>query len=335
MTKLFCGIDVAKFEHVASIYDPPSGEIILDSLHFDNNDKGFQSLLSHLSKLNKDNELFVGFESTSHYHQALFNYLTARKYKCYLINPYMTSKFRSISLRDVKTDDIDSKSIAQFLSFDYCNLANEEFLINELKDLAVQRHSLMTDSSRMKIKLKSYLDRVFPELESLVDIDVLAVRVILKKYPTARSISSARIDRLKNLAREASKGKYSPSKVESIKEAAKASIGIHSPSIGLSIVQCIETLELKERQIDTVNKEIKKHPTVLNSPLKPKKNLLLFNPPSRSAPYVYSTRPLRFDPVAACHSLRPKSLIEEFHPHYQNQSDNNGAKKFPYVPKIR
>lgn len=267
MTKLFCGIDVAKFEHVASIYDPSSGEIILDSLHFDNNDKGFQSLLSHLSKLNKDNELFIGFESTSHYHQALFNYLTARKYKCYLINPYMTSKFRSISLRDVKTDDIDSKTIAQFLSFDYCNLVNEEFLINELKDLAVQRHSLMTDSSRMKIKLKSYLDRVFPELESLVDIDVLAVTAILKKYPTARSISSARIDRLKNRAREASKGKYSPSKVESVKEAAKASIGIHSPSIGLSIVQCIETLELKERQIDTVDKEIKKHPTVLNPPL--------------------------------------------------------------------
>ena len=72
-----------------------------------------------------------------------------------------------------------------------------------------------------------------------------------------------------------------------------------------------------------------------SSHTKPKINLLLFNPPSRSAPYVYSTRPLRFDPVAACHSLRPKSLIEEFHPHYQNQSDNNGAKKFPYVPEIR
>ena len=46
MTKLFCGIDVAKFEHVASIYDPSTGEIILDSLHFDNSVKGFKSLLS-------------------------------------------------------------------------------------------------------------------------------------------------------------------------------------------------------------------------------------------------------------------------------------------------
>ena len=43
MTKLFCGIDVAKYEHVASIYNPSTGEIILDSLQFENNDKGFKS----------------------------------------------------------------------------------------------------------------------------------------------------------------------------------------------------------------------------------------------------------------------------------------------------
>lgn len=94
MTKVFCGIDVAKYEHVASIYNPVTGEIILDSLHFDNNDKGFKSLLSNLSKLKKEYEVLVGFESTGHYHQTLFNCLTSNKYKCYLINPYMTSKFR-------------------------------------------------------------------------------------------------------------------------------------------------------------------------------------------------------------------------------------------------
>lgn len=267
MTKLFCGIDVAKFEHVASIYNPSTGEIILDSLHFDNSDKGFNSLLSYLSKLNKKDELFLGFESTGHYHQTLFNFLTSKQYKCFLINPYMTCKFRSISLRDAKNDNIDSKAIAQFLSFEYHHLVNEEFQNNELKELSLQRHFLMSESSKMKIKLKAYLDRVFPELEVLVDVNTSAVRAILKEYPTAKSISSSRIDRLKNLAKEASKGKYSPLKVESIKLAAKSSIGIHSPSIGLNIIQCIETLELKEKQIDIIEKEIKKHPTVLNSPL--------------------------------------------------------------------
>ena len=259
MTKLFCGIDVAKYEHVASIYNPSTGEIILDSLHFTNDDKGFKTLLVNLRK-NKDNEIMIGFESTGHYHQTLFNYLTSKKYKCYLINPYMTSKFRSISLRNAKNDNIDSRAIAQFLSLEHKNLESEEFLSNELKELCLQRQFLMVDSSKMKIKLKAYLDRTFPELEGIVDVNTSAIRAVLKEYPTAIAISKTRIDKLKNLAKEASKGKYSLLKIEQVKEAAKSSIGIDSASLGLNITQCIETLELKER-------EIKKHPTVINSPL--------------------------------------------------------------------
>lgn len=267
MMKLFCGIDVTKFEHVASIYNPSTGEMILDSLHFDNNDKGFKTLLSSLSNLNKRYEIMIGFESTAHYHQVLFNFLTSRKYKCYLINPYMTSKFRSISLRDAKNDNIDSRAIAKFLSLEYKSLIEEEFLSSELKELVNQRHFLMTESSKMKIKLKTYLDRTFPELESIVNINTAAIRAILKEYPTAQTISEARIDKLKNLAKKASKGRYSLSQIDVVKQTAKASIGIHSSSIGLNIIQCIETLELKERQIDRIEKEIKEHPTVLDSPL--------------------------------------------------------------------
>lgn len=267
MTKVFCGIDVAKYEHVASIYNPVTGEIILDSLHFNNNDKGFKSLLSNLSKLKKEYEVLVGFESTGHYHQTLFNCLTSNKYKCYLINPYMTSKFRSISLRDAKNDNIDSRAIARFLSLEYINLKDAEFLSNELKELSIQRDFLMTDSSKMKIKLKSYLDRTFPELETIVDINRAAIRGILKEYPSAEAISSVRIDKLKNIAKVASGNRYSLSKIETVKEKAKESIGIRSTGIELNIIQCIETLELKEKQIDKIEKEIKKHPLVFNSPL--------------------------------------------------------------------
>lgn len=104
---------------------------------------------------------------------------------------------------------------------------------------------------------------MFPELESIVNINTSAIRAILKEYPTAKFISSIRIDKLKNIVKEASKGKYPVAKVEALKEAARTSIGIDSSSIGLNI----KTLELKERQIDIIEKEIKKHPTVLNSPL--------------------------------------------------------------------
>ena len=108
---VYLGIDIAKYEHVASIYDPSTGELILDSLHFDNNIKGFNQLLSKLKSFKKS-DVVVAFESTAHYHQNLFNFLSDQKYKCYLINPYMTSRFRSVSLRNAKNDNIDSRVIA-------------------------------------------------------------------------------------------------------------------------------------------------------------------------------------------------------------------------------
>ena len=47
----FVGVDIAKYEHVATILDDSTGEFLVDSLHFDNNSKGFKLLLSNLSKL--------------------------------------------------------------------------------------------------------------------------------------------------------------------------------------------------------------------------------------------------------------------------------------------
>ena len=273
MKRLFCGIDVAKYEHVVSIYDPSTGEYILDSLHFENNEKGYKSLLSGLLKLKRKNDLVIGFESTGHYHMALFSFLTGKKYRCFLINPYMTSRFRSVSLRDAKNDNIDSRAIAQFMSFEYERLSEEEFVNNELKELSLQRSFLMIDSSKMKIKLKSYLDRVFPELESIADINTAAIRAILREYPCASDIAKTRIDKLKNMAYKASKGKYPAAKIEKIKEAAIVSVGYYSKAIGLNISQCIETLELKERQIEQIESSIITHPLVIKSPLKQLKGI--------------------------------------------------------------
>ena len=63
MTKLLCSIGMAKFEHIANIYNPSTGEIILDSLHFTNDDNGFKMLSANLKK-NKNREIIIDFEST-------------------------------------------------------------------------------------------------------------------------------------------------------------------------------------------------------------------------------------------------------------------------------
>ena len=265
----YVGVDIAKYEHVASVLDGSTGEFLVDSLHFDNNSKGFKLLLSNLCELNKK-DVVIGFESTAHYHQTLFSYLSGKKYKCFLINPFMTSRFRSISLRNAKNDNIDSRAIASFLSFEYRNLIEDDFFLNELKELSIQRDSLLKRSSSLKIQLLTYLDRVFPELESVVSksgIHSKAVRAILKECPTAGDISSTRIDHLQKLAKDSSNNRYSSAKVLAIKEAARTSVGFPSEALGLKIRQTILMLEELKKQIDEVNLAICSSPTVIDSPL--------------------------------------------------------------------
>ena len=265
----YVGVDIAKYEHVASVLDSTTGEFLVDSLHFDNNAKGFKLLLSNLSGLNKK-DVVIGFESTAHYHQTLFSYLSGKKYRCFLINPFMTSRFRSLSLRNAKNDNIDSRAIASFLSFEYRNLIEDDFFLNELKELSIQRDSLLKRSSSLKTQLLTYLDRVFPELESIVSkagIHSKAVRAILKECPTAGDISSTRIDHLQKLAKDASNNRYSSAKVLAIKEAARTSVGFPSEALGLKIRQTIQMLEELKKQIDEVNLAICSSPTVIDSPL--------------------------------------------------------------------
>ena len=154
--------------------------------------------------------------------------------------------------------------------FSYANLIKEEFNQNELKELCIQRHTLINEQSKLKIQLLSYLDRVFPELEHVVGktgIHSKALRAILKEYPTAARISHVRIDRLIHLASEASAGKFKEDKIRKIKEAAKTSVGFDSAALSLKIKQTVETLEHLKRQIDEINTAIEQQPSVIESPL--------------------------------------------------------------------
>lgn len=263
----FIGIDIAKYEHVASVYNSITGELVIDSLHFDNNEEGFKTLLSSVSKFD---DLVFGFESTAHYHQNLFSFLSSEKYKCFLLNPIQTSRFRTISIRNAKNDNIDSHSIAQFLMFSYKDLVEQEFIHNDLKELCIQRDALTTQSSAIKIQLLTYLDRVFPELERIVGksgIHSKAIRAILLKYPSAYCISKVRIDHLINIAKKESGNKFKEEKIRQIKEAAKSSVGFHSIALELKIKHAIESLVHIKKQIDEINYEIKNNPLVIGSPL--------------------------------------------------------------------
>ena len=252
--KYFVGIDVSKYFHVACVVDE-FGEVHIDPFKFDNNLDGFNMLISKIKKiLNED--ITFGFESTGHYHQNLFNFLTSKKLSCVLLNPLLTKRFRSISIRDVKNDKIDSITIATFLI--RSNIECSDFLINDLKELCQERENLKHAITTEKIKLTAYLDKVFPELKSFVKNSLYSKGFLnfLKQYNTAEIIKITRLDKLHNCLNE-NRDWFDKSKTEKIKSLAKNSVGFHSSAISKIITNIVCQIELLEEQFKNITTEIK------------------------------------------------------------------------------
>lgn len=262
----FVGVDIAKFTHYACIIDE-RGVIHANSFSFENTIDGFQLFLSALSSLEK-NDILVGFESTAHYHENLFNFLSARGFKCELINPILTKRFRSLSLRDTKTDKIDAFSIASFLSFNHSRMNGSSFFINELKFLCNERENLKSKISSEKIRLTSLFDRTFPELKAFIGSSLYSKGFfnLFKHLNTAYQIKTTRIDRLYNLINE-SYNFYSKDKVSQIKSLASSSIGFHSDVLSSYISNTVYQIELFEQQLSCVEKQIIDIIKPMNSPL--------------------------------------------------------------------
>ena len=63
------GIDISKYKHDFCIISN-TGEIIVENSSFENNKKGFQSLLDQLKPYNKP-DVHIAFEATGHYSKNL------------------------------------------------------------------------------------------------------------------------------------------------------------------------------------------------------------------------------------------------------------------------
>ena len=110
------GIDITKLNHVASLVDSSSGELIFSNFKFQNNILGFSSLLEKISIYSKD-EITLGLESTGHYGENFTYFFFQNEFKIAVINPLQTSHLRKANIRDSKNDRLDSIHIAKALLF--------------------------------------------------------------------------------------------------------------------------------------------------------------------------------------------------------------------------
>ena len=268
---IYVGIDIAKTNHYASIVNSSTGEVLENPFLVTNNKHGFDLLYSKIKDFNKE-KVLIGLESTAHYGNNLIFYFHEKQFKLGIINPIQTASLRKTRIRKVKNDKVDSMLICEALSLGYYNLLSDyDIKLLEIKTLSRFHKDLKDKAAEAKIQLKTYVDQLFPELNSFFknNLDIKTAHELLKLYQSPDDISKVNLTELSNLLIKSSRGKYDKSRAIELKTLASNSVGINNNALSIQIKMTIELIELLESQIKDIEKQvsdfIKKSDNVITS----------------------------------------------------------------------
>ena len=263
------GIDCSKYKHDCFIATE-TGKVIRDTFTFDNSGTGFTQFFSILETLNcPKSGIKVGFESTSHYMVPLMKHLSVKGYEFILLNPVIVSRFRrSTTLRKIKTDKIDAKTIAQVLaSSDYESYHMQVYHFPELKSLTRLRDRLVKQRSYYLVMLTNVLDEVFPEFKEFFDDSFKSKTAfyLLDTYKIPSRIANMNSNSFDNLKR-ISHGHFSYAKFIKIKELAKNTIGSSSEADELEISSLLNIYKVINDEVCRVESKIEEIMNIIDSP---------------------------------------------------------------------
>ncbi|MFE4525511.1 IS110 family transposase [Cytobacillus firmus] len=188
------GLDVSKGEsQVQAFLD--KGKPYRKSFSIKHNTDGLGSLLEFLHEVESSaggHQPTVVLESKGHYHFPVIQFLEEQCFVYIVVNPLISHRAKSSSLRKVKTDTIDS--------FHLCELFYKEELepykkrgiqLLNLRNLTRQQESIAEVSAQTKIQLHTLLDQVFPEYRGVFGSLYSKVSLLtLLEFPTSEVVLS-------------------------------------------------------------------------------------------------------------------------------------------------
>ena len=256
----YCGIDIAKYKHEATVIDE-SGRALLDSISFSNTKEGCEKLLALFERLDISKEdLLIGMEATGHYWLSVHAFLLDLEYEVKVINPIQSEAFRKMYIRQTKNDSKDSFIIAQIMRFgQFSTTSMSEEVIVAMRQLSRYRLALVDACGDCKRRVIALLDQVFPEYNSLFsDTFGVTSKEVLSKYPTPEDMLTVSTRKLTNLLEKASRGRFGKEKAEQLKSVAANSFGVGfaKDAFSFQIKQLIEQLEFLEKQTEELEEQI-------------------------------------------------------------------------------
>ncbi|MDR3345731.1 MAG: IS110 family transposase [Campylobacteraceae bacterium] len=186
MYEYFMGIDISKDSFDIALLE---SEKVKLSIKLSMDKEGFDTLIKHLSSLNKD-KLLISMEATGIYHMPLLCFLIENGFKCTVTNPLLISKFiASSTLRKTKNDKKDAYLIALFASKSYNSLRLADInTFNDIRVLVRERESLCCEINKLKTNIKVSLTQLFPELQKSTNIFTQGILNLLLEVPSARAV---------------------------------------------------------------------------------------------------------------------------------------------------
>ncbi|MCH3976605.1 MAG: IS110 family transposase [Bacilli bacterium] len=264
----FVGIDISKHKHDCFITNE-AGEVIKDIFTFDNTGTGFSQFFDVLVSLGDPKQIKVGFEATGHYMNNLMKHLSVKGYSFTVLNPIIVARFRSsTTLRRIKTDSVDARLIAHYLSLaDFKSYHLQVYHFPELKSLTRMRDHLVKQRSFYLVMLTNSLDQVFPEFKAFFgnNLKSKTAQYILHKYIVPSRIATMNAASFDHL-RLVSKGKFSFAKFTKLRELASATVGCSSETDALLISSTLRLFDRLDEEIKTIESKIESIMLTLDSP---------------------------------------------------------------------
>lgn len=227
--------------------------------------EGLASLLDFIKKVEdvSGGRPPIVLESTGHYHTPVVQYFEDRGYLLIIVNPLISYRAKSSSLRKVKTDVIDARHLCElYYKEDLEPYKQRGIQLLNLRNLTRQHENMTGMFVQTKLQFQAVLDQVFPEYCGVFgslysDVSLLTLRA----FPTSEEILEVGEETIANKIKELCKSRsqqWANSQAEKLMAAAAQNPFQKAlyHSLSLSLDMYINMLFEYKKHLSTLKDEI-------------------------------------------------------------------------------
>lgn len=222
----------------------------------------------------------IVLEATGHYHTPVVQYFEERGYLLIIVNPLVSYRAKSSSLRKVKTDKIDARHLCElYYKEDLEPYKKRGIQILNLRNLTRQHESMTDMHVQTKLQFRAVLDQVFPEYENVFgDLYSTVSLLTLLEFPTAKVVLEVEEETLANWINEHCKSrssKWAQTQAKKLTEAAcrnpfkEILYQSHIVSLKMHVDMLLgyqKHLSALEAEIDALAKEMEEYKIIQSIP---------------------------------------------------------------------